>query len=544
MSDSPKPSEASSPTIWDDAPDLWAIPFNELLSTWDKLDGNGRHAEAVRALAKIDRYYLLIKVLKCYYAWHPWVYARCREVERAPDGYIDIWGREHFKSTIITFAGAIQEILKNPDITIGIISHTKQIAKGFLAQLQREFESNDTLKMLFPDILWQKPAKESPSWSLDNGLIGKRSSNPKEATLEAHGLVDGQPTSKHFQLLIYDDVVTRESVYTPEQIIKTTEAWELSDNIGAQGGRKWHVGTRYNFADTYSEIIKRGAAKPRIYPATHDGTIGGRPVLLSQEDWDRKVRDQGEAMVSCQLLANPLAGHQRMFDIKDYQTYEVRPETLNVFILVDPARSKKQGSANTAMVVLGVDYGLNKYLLDGMNHKMDLKERWEAMRLLYTNWVRAPGVQSCRVGYERFGAIADLDYFNERRLLERIPMPIEELEWPRDGEGSKVDRVQRLVPDMRNHRVYLPYATDPKNLTKLQRDMDGRGYGYRISRIIKRKDENGNVYDLTEHLKQQTHYFPFGGLKDLVDALSRIYDMDAKAPAILDDQQLLEPEFT
>lgn len=523
-------------------PDLWAVPFSELLQTWDKLDGKGKHPEAVRALAKVDRYYLLIKVLKCYYAWHPWVYERCREVEKAPDGFIDIWAREHFKSTLITFAGAIQEILKDPNVTIGILSHTKHIAKGFLAQIQREFETNENLKLLFPDILYQKPDKESPSWSLDNGLICKRTSNPKEATIEAHGLVDGQPTSKHFGLLIYDDVVTRESVYTPEQITKTTEAWELSDNIGSQGGRKWHVGTRYNFADTYSEIIKRGAAKPRIYPATHDGTVTGRPVLLSQEDWDRKVRDQGEATVSCQLLANPLAGHQRMFDIKDFQVYEVRPETLNVFILVDPARSKRKGSDNTAMVVLGVDYALNKYLLDGMNHKMDLKDRWEAMRLLYTNWVRAPGVQSCRVGYERFGAISDLDYFNERRLLERIPMPIEELEWPREGEGSKVDRVQRLVPDMRNHRIYLPYATDSKRLTSLQRDMEGRGYGYRISRIIKRKDENGNVYDLTEHLRQQAHYFPFGGLKDLVDALSRIYDMDAKAPAIVDDTRL-EPEF-
>ena len=32
-------------------------------------------------------------------------------------------------------------------------------------------------------------------WSLDGGLVVKRKSNPKEATVEAWGLVDSQPTS-------------------------------------------------------------------------------------------------------------------------------------------------------------------------------------------------------------------------------------------------------------------------------------------------------------------------------------------------------------
>ena len=77
----------------------------------------------------------------------------------------------------------------------------------------------------------------------------KRKGNPKESTLEAWGLVDGQPTSAHFGLRVYDDVVAPESVTTPEQINKTTEAWELSDNLGTIGGRKWHVGTRYHFGD-------------------------------------------------------------------------------------------------------------------------------------------------------------------------------------------------------------------------------------------------------------------------------------------------------
>ena len=481
-------------------------------------------------------------MLKRYDAWHPWVYERCREVEGAPDGYIDIWAREHFKSSTITFAGIIQEVLRDAEITVGIFSHTKPIAKGFLAQIQREFETNLNLIHTFPDILYADPQKQSRCWSLDNGIIIRRESNPKESTIEAHGLVDGQPTSKHFQLLVYDDVVTKESVATPEQIAKTTEAWELSDNLGMVGGRKWIIGTRYHYADTYAAIIERGAAKPRIYPATDDGTMTGTPVLFTPEEWGRRVRDQGEATVSCQLLANPLAGHQRMFDVNDLIEYEVRPETLMVYILIDPARSMKKDSAHTAMIVLGLDVAGNKFLLDGFDHKMDLMKRWENMRDLQETWSRMPGVQDVKVGYERFGAIADLDYFGERMRVERTQFDIVELEWPRDGEGAKNDRVQRLTPDLKAHRFYVPYETDEENLTKAQRRMAESGYGYRISRPIKRLDENRQIYDLTERLRLQIGFFPFCERKDVVDATSRIYDMEPVRPESPVDSQDLEPE--
>lgn len=526
---------------WENPPNLRSVPFSELLSVWDSLDGRGTYPDAIRALALTDRFYLLVKLLNRTDVWHPWVYARCREVEASPDGYIDIWGREHYKSTIITFAGCIQEVLKKPEITIGIFSHTKHIAKGFLGQIQREFEGNAKLITLFPDVLYDNPSKDSPSWSLDNGLICKRHNNPKEGTIEAHGLVDGQPTSKHFQLLVYDDVVTRESVSTPEQVQKTTQAWELSDNLGVAGGRKWHVGTRYDFGDTYSEIIKRGAAIPRTYPATDDGTITGKPVLMTQAQWDKKVVDQGEATVACQLLCNPLAGHQRMFNVEDLGVYEIRPETLAIYIMVDPARSNKKGTANTGMPVIGIDYAGNKYLLDGYDHKMDLMERWTRMRDLYLKWKRSPGAQNVNVGYEKFGAESDLQYFEERMRIEGISFPIEELAWPRDGEGSKPDRVQRLGPDFRSGRFYVPYATDPKRLTRDQRDMIQSGYDYRISKPIKYKDQEGLIYDLTERFKMQVAYFPFG-MKDLIDAVSRIYDMDPKVPMIV-DQSRLEPEY-
>jgi phage terminase large subunit-like protein len=264
-------------------------------------------------------------------------------------------------------------------------------------------------------------------------------------------------------------------------------------------------------------------------------------VLFDQETWDKKVRDQGEATISCQMLANPLAGHQRMFNVEDLRVYEVRPETLAVYILIDPARSKKTDSDATAMAVIGVDYAQNKYLLDGYNHKMDLMERWEHTARLYLKWKSAPGVQATYVGYESFGAQADLDYFREQQKLTAVRFEIAELAWPREGGGSKVDRVQRLGPDFRGHKFYIPYPTDEKNYTSLQRKMLD-GYKHRIAAPIRRKSENNEIYDLTDHFKMQVHYFPFGGKKDLVDAVSRIYDMDVRPPTYR-EQRYAEPEY-
>lgn len=203
-------------------------------------------AHTMRELCLTDLFFLLTVGLKRMDANRDWIYARCREVEASPDGHLDLWSREHYKSTIITFAKLIQDILNDPEVTIGIFSHTRPNAKAFLAQIAREFEGNSFLKGLFPDVLFADPRKESPKWSLDEGIIVKRKGNPKESTVEAWGLVDGQPTSKHYRILNYDDIVTRESVTTPEMMLKTTQAWELSMNLGTEDGVVRYIGTRYH----------------------------------------------------------------------------------------------------------------------------------------------------------------------------------------------------------------------------------------------------------------------------------------------------------
>jgi len=224
-----------------------------------------------RKLAQSDVFFLLVYVLGRADLNRDWYFARCREVQAAPNGYLDLWAREHGKSSVITFGLTIQDILNDPEITVGIFSYSRPIAKAFLRQIKVEFENNETLKSLFPDILWANPQRDSPKFSEDDGIIVRRRGNPKESTVEAWGLVDSAPVSKHFRLMVYDDVVTGESVSTPDMISKVTTAWERSLALSTEAGVVRYIGTKWHYADTYREILERGAAIERRHPATVEG---------------------------------------------------------------------------------------------------------------------------------------------------------------------------------------------------------------------------------------------------------------------------------
>jgi hypothetical protein len=66
----------------------------------------------------------------------------------------------------------------------------------------------------------------------------------------------------------------------------------------------------------------------------------------------------------------------------------------------------------------------------------------------------------------------------------------------------------------------------------------------RVAQSIRRIDSEGTVYRLEERLRLQIAFYPFCELKDLIDATSRIYDMELSTPAearrIEED---IEPEY-
>lgn len=413
-----------------------------------KAYAQARSPEDLRALCCGDLFFLLVRAMGRSDMDNEFCYSRCREVQATPDGCLDLWAREHYKSTIITVGKTIQDILCNPSLTVGIFSHTRPIAKAFLRQIKREFESNQLLQELFPHIC--PPGRgETRTWSEDAGIVVQRANNPKENTVEAWGLVDGQPTSKHFDLLIYDDVVTLESVSTPEQITKTTEAWRLSLNLGARGGVRRMIGTRYHANDTYDTLLRQKSVVPRILPATADGTFEGEPVFLSRELLDEKRRDMGPYVFACQMLQNPLADKADGFRagwLQYWTTAEDHWKPMNRVILVDPAGSKKKSSDYSVFCVVGWNSDQRLYLIHGERARRNLTERTKTIFRLVRQY------QPLFVGYEQYGLQSDIEHIQGEMSRENFHFQIQ----PLGGQTAKIDRIRRLIPWFEQRRIFLP----------------------------------------------------------------------------------------
>lgn len=461
--------------------------------------------EVVRLLCRTDLYFLLWFALNRKDIAKPWLFDRCKEVQAETNGYLDLWARDHYKSTIITFAATIQSILashgQDPTLPreqcIGIFSHTRPIAKGFLRQIKYEFETNQLLKSVFDDVLWENPQKQAPKWSEDDGITVIRKTNPKEATLEAWGLVDGQPTGKHFTGMVFDDVVTRESVTTPDMISKTTSALELAFNLGSQG-EEWRrmIGTRYHFNDTYRAMIDRLTFAPRVKAATVDGTVDGEPVFLTREKLAQKRRDMGPYTFSAQMLQNPTADSTQGFKREWLRFYEQSPESAsagaNKYLLVDAANDKRKSSDYTSMWVIGLGQDDNYYVLDMVRDRLNLTERAEKVMQLHRKW------KPKSVRYERYGMMADIQHIKTLQASQNYRFEIVEVA----GQAPKNDRIRRLIPLFEQGRIYLPQS-------------------------LHKTDYEGQVRELVgDFVEQEYASFPVPLHDDMLDALARIAEPD------------------
>ena len=410
---------------------------------------------ALRHLLRTDLYFLLRYGLNRPDIENQWLFERCREVQEDPNNRLDLWAREHYKSTIITFAKSIQDVLathgddplSDREVTIGIFSHTRPSAKGFLRQIKQELETNDYLKAIFPDILYQNPKAESPKWSEDEGLVVKRKGNPKESTIEAHGLVDGQPTGKHYFLRVYDDVVTLESVRSREMINKTTESWEMSLNLGADGGIERYIGTFYSDGDTYHDIISRDFLTVRKKAGTDNGLATGNPVYWSEETLKYKRNAMGAQTFSTQILLDPIPSDNSFFVREAFNRYDEAPDHLNHYGGSDYAVTDSGGDY-TEHGVVGISPDDRIYFVDWwsgqtkadvwIEEQLDLVQAYKPLK-----WVGETGPIKSAV-----------EPFLTKRMRERRAFV--SLVWLSHAKNNKEANARSFQALVEAGRVYIP----------------------------------------------------------------------------------------
>lgn len=234
------------------------------------------------------------------------------------------------------------------------------------------------------------------------------------------------------------------------------------------------------------------------------------PTRLSREILDQTLLDMTPYNYAGQMLQEPvpIGGGEFMPEwLQYYPNGSVKPKTMNVFIMVDASggeetnKKKKKASDWSAFAVVGLAPDNNYYLLDMVRDRLNPTERVDMLFILHRKWNDICG-KPPKVGYEKYGLMNDTHYAKKKMDEESYRFPLIEL----GGQMPKEERIRRLIPDMQKGNWWFPS-------TLIYTDAEGRSF------------------DLVKELRDsEMATFPRARFDDMLDAVSRIYDMGAVFP--------------
>lgn len=419
---------------------------------------------------------------------HPFIVNACRDVEREQGDSLEVWARDHLKTTIISVGRQCQKILNDPERRIGIFSATRPLAVKIQSMIRDLFES-PFLYSCFPDILYENPKKDAPKWSEapEGGLIVKRNGFYKEPTVSAWGLIEGTPTGYHLTDLIFDDIVTVDTL-SSEVMSKVRDGFDMAENLGTRDRQITVVGTYYRHNDplTYIRDKRDTETSAAMFPekkkaATVDGTIRGASVFQPEAVLTRK-RSGNLYIFCCQMLLDPTPRGQEKLNKNDLNVVSKRelPLRLYKFMIIDGAgdvgRRIDRKADPWSMMVLGVepyrgDDGMNRiYIMDMLIREMDLPSAQSAATEMYcrNGRILKLGVEKVGMSTTEIHIAAALKARGRHVSIERG-----NLEILKPGGRSKEYRIESAIAlPLKNGRWHILDTVPRDVVQRLEEEMD------------------------------------------------------------------------
>ena len=305
---------------------------------------------------------------------------------------LDLAPRGFGKSTVGDVDYCITRILRDPNIRIMIGSKTQTQAEAFLKEVRTHFEQNEDLIRIFGD--W-KTSKDNV-WNDREFTVNKRSIIKKEATLTALG-ASGAVISKHFDVIIGDDLVGLENARTEKQRSNLKEWFYSSLFPTLEPDGEIHIlGTRYNPLDLYEDLIKSKDYVVNTQRAIR--VVNGKKVSLWEEKFSLErleaiLKQSGKIIFNMQYQNDTELAKGRIFKAKyfkyyeeykldyDFQTAKIRIKNaegvdvwkkVRVYMGADLAISEEENSKNDyfVLMMIGVDEDRNVYVLEYVKERL------------------------------------------------------------------------------------------------------------------------------------------------------------------------------
>jgi phage terminase large subunit-like protein len=364
--------------------------------------------------------------------------------------------RGSFKTSVITIGHTIQLLLNYPNIRILLASNKLDNAKEILGVIKAQFMYNPKFRLLFPEYCPVASSEGKVEWGTSTSvtLPNRTKLTLKEGSIECAG-VDTGLTSRHYDYMKKDDLVTEKSVTTDEQIQAAIDWDRLSLSlfeVPEKGFTDW-IGTRYDYRDLYGHLLKRPKTELTRYicPAVVEGR-SVFPQRFSPSGLDQIKKDQGSVIYSCQYDLNPISEEDQEFkeDWIKKCVYLDPPREYAIIINVDPATSRSKQSKFTAMLVHAIDKEGRWNLVDGVFDKLSAPQRVAALFGLAKKWKNNLRLVSYEtIGFQETDKVMIEQLMREKKFFFHIE--------PVDARSvSKEGRIRGLSPLYEHQRILLP----------------------------------------------------------------------------------------
>lgn len=264
--------------------------------------------------------------------------------------------RSHFKTVCVTIVHRTKQVLNDPSQRILIVGDTGPNAKKHLGKIKNQFESNNLLRFLFPDRVWEDTSK-APAWSQDSLYLPQDENGTPalhgEPTFDAIG-AGGGVVSRHYNTINADDLIGEDEYYSEtdmskkidwftnlealfippfeETLMDIPSTYWRTDDVYAYaedfyGGHYSKVPTGpYSYQRGPLAVFRRGAVEDGepIFPVQYDEkgrAINGYPI-----EFFERLREKNPERYAAQYANNPKSAENAYFRPEYLRYYDLRTD--------------------------------------------------------------------------------------------------------------------------------------------------------------------------------------------------------------------------
>lgn len=377
--------------------------------------------------------------------------------------------RGWLKTTLCSIAFPIWLSVRKPNIRILIVQNSATNAMKKLGVIRGQWETNDTLRTLFPELL---PSKSS-SWKADSACL-TRSASFAESTYEAAG-TSTRVVSRHYDVVIEDDTVApdydelgNESLAPTHEDVQKAIGWHRSNVLpllnNPRCGINLVVGTRWYDQDLI-RWVKDNEPQFRVISRACRENAEGKADPKGELTYPERFGNQtlreletalGQYMFYCLYYNMPVRSEDMAFRAEWFEYYEVPPvlSSLAVYTTVDvgtdPKLSKSGHTDYCVVMTCGKDLITgNIYVLDYFHKQANPGELCSA---IFDHVVRFNPVV---VAYQGIAFERSLNYWL-KELMRSNQRWFSLMQLPSSTRAdAKNKAIEGLIPLFENEVIFL-----------------------------------------------------------------------------------------